>query len=91
MRELKILSACAVLAFGLTFPAVGVDWQFTGTTNRTFAASCTGSFTGEFNSNVPGARLSVVEGEFDSRIPNAAVSDGHNMRSDAAGVLIIFR
>lgn len=91
MRALKILSTCAVLAFGLTFPAGGVDWQFTGATNRTFTASCTGSFTGVFNSNVPGSRLSAVEGEFDSRIPNAVVSGGHNMRSDTAGVLIIFR
>lgn len=91
MRALKILSTCAVLAFGLTFPAGGVDWQFTGATNRTFTASCTGSFTGVFNSNVPGARLSDFEGEFDSRIPNAAISGGYNMRSDAAGALIIFR
>lgn len=91
MRELKILSTCAVLAFGLTFPAGGVDWQFTGATNRTFTASCAGSFAGVFNSNVPGARQSDFEGEFDSRIPNAAVSGGYNMRSDAAGALIIFR
>lgn len=91
MRELKILSTCAVLAFGLTFSAGGVDWQFTGATNRTFTASCAGSFTGVFNSNVPGARQSDFEGEFDSRIPNAAVSAGHNMRSDVVGVLIIFR
>ena len=91
MRELKILSTCAVLAVGLTFPAGGVDWQFTGATNRTFTASCAGSFAGAFNSNVPGARQSAFEGEFDSRIPNAAASGGYNMRSDAAGALIIFR
>ena len=91
MRQLTTRSACAILAVGLALSSGAVDWQFTGATNRTFAASCAGTFAGEFNSNVPGARLSDFEDEFDSRIPNAAVSGGHNMRSDAAGALIIFR
>ena len=91
MRQTFYIVIGAALAVGLPRTADAVDWQFTGATNRTFAASCTSSFTGEFNSIVPGSRLSAVEGEFDSRIPNAVVSGGHNMRSDTAGVLIIFR
>ena len=91
MRQPTTRSVCAALAVGLAFSAGAVDWQFTGATNRTFAASCAGTFAEEFNSNVPGSRQSAFEGDFDSRIPNAAVSGGHNLRSDTAGTFIIFR
>ena len=91
MRQLTTRSACAILAVGLALSSGAVDWQFTGATNRTFAASSAAAIVGAFNSNVPGTRQSDFEGDFDSRIPNAVVSGGHNLRSDAAGTLIIFR
>ena len=82
---------CAALAIGLVCTADAVDWQFTGATNRTFVAARSGTIAGTFNSVVPAARLADVDSEFDSRLPSIARGDGYNMRTDAAGVLILFR
>ena len=75
MRKPTMLSTCAIMAAGFVLSANAVDWQFTGATNRTFAASS----------------AAAIAGDFDSRVPNAVVRGGCNMRSDAVGVLIIFR
>ena len=91
MRQTFYIVIGVALAVGLARTADAVDWQFTGATNRTFVAVRSGTIATEFNSVVPAARRGDFVGEFDSRIPNAVVSGGHNMRSDTAGVLIIFR
>ena len=81
----------AALAVGLPRTADAVDWQFTGATNRTFVAARSSTIATEFNSIVPAACRGDFVGEFDSRIPSAVRSDGYNMRSDAAGSMIILR
>ena len=91
MRKTLCILIGLVLAIGLARTADAVDWQFTGATNRTFVATRSGTIAGTFNSAVPAVRLADVDGEFDSRLPFAIRSDGYNMRSDAAGSLIIFR
>ena len=91
MRQTLYIPIGLALAVGPARTADAVDWQFTGATNRTFAAAQSCTITGTFNSVVPAMRLADVDGEFDSRLPSAIRSDGYNMRSDAAGSLIIFR
>ena len=91
MRQTFCIVIGAALAVGLARTAEAVDWQFTGATNRTFVAVRSGTIATEFNSVVPAMRLADVDGEFDSRLPSAIRSDGYNMRSDAAGTMIIFR
>ena len=91
MRQTFCIVIGAALAVGLARTAEAVDWQFTGATNRTFVAVRSGTIAGTFNSAVPAVRLADVDGEFDSRLPSAIRSDGYNMRSDAAGTMIIFR
>ena len=91
MRQTFYNVICAALAVGLARTADAVDWQFTGATNRTFVAVRSGTIATEFNSIVPAACRGDFVGEFDSRIPSAVRSVGHNMRSDAAGTMIIFR
>lgn len=82
---------CAAMAIGLARTADAVDWQFTGATNRAAVATQSGMIAGEFNSVLSRACTIAVSGEFDSRYPSIVRSDGYNMRSDAAGALIIFR
>ena len=91
MRQTFYVLIGIALAVGLARSADAVDWQFTGATNRTFVAARSGTIAGTFNSVVPAVRLADVDGEFDSRLPSVVRSDGYNMRSDAAGALIIFR
>ena len=91
MRQTFCIVIGAALAVGLARTAEAVDWQFTDATNRTFVAVRSGTIATEFNSVVPAARWGDFVGEFDSRIPSAVRSVGHNMRSDAAGTMIIFR
>ena len=96
MRQTFYIVIGVALAFGLARTADAVDWQFTGATNRTAAVTRTcvarsGTIATEFNSVVPAARRGDFVGEFDSRVPSAVRSVGHNMRSDAAGIMIIFR
>jgi hypothetical protein len=91
MRQPFYILIGIALTVGIARTADAVDWQFTGATNRTFVAVRSGTIATEFNSVVPAMRLADVDGEFDSRLPSAIRSDGHNMRSDAAGTMIIFR
>ena len=91
MRQTLYIMVGIALAVGPTRTADAVDWQFTGATNRTFAAARSGTIAGTFNSVVPAVRLTDVDGEFDSRLPSVVQSAGCNMRSDAAGILVIFR
>ena len=91
MRRIQHIIAAIALAVGLAHIADAVDWQFTGATNRTFVAVQSGVIAGAFNSVVPAVRLAGVDGEFDSRLPSVVRGEGYNMRSDAAGSLIIFR
>lgn len=91
MRQTFYIVIGVALAVGLARTADAVDWQFTGATNRTFVATRSGTIATEFNSVVPAARRGNFVGEFDSRIPAAVRSVGHNMRSDAAGIMIFFR
>ena len=91
MRQLTIRSVCAALAVGLALSAGAVDWQFTGATNRTFAAASSGSIDSAFNSVIPAELPGDLDGEFDSRLPSVVRSAGYNMRSDKGGLMIIFR
>ena len=91
MRKTLYILIGIVLTVGIARTADAVDWQFTGATNRTFVAVRSGTITGTFNSVVPAVHLADVDGEFDSRIPSVMRSNGYNMRSDAAGSMIIFR
>ena len=75
MRKTCQILVCAICAIVLSIPAAAVDWQFTGATNRTAAASLS----------------CVIVGEFDSQIPSTVLLAGRNMRSDAVGTLILFR
>ena len=83
--------ALAAVTAGHALSLGAVDWQFTGATNRTFVAVGSGAIAGPFNSVVPAACPADVTGEFDSRLPSAVLSEGYNMRSDAAGTYILFR
>jgi len=75
MRKTCQILVGAMCAIALSIPAVAVDWQFTGATNRTAAVSLS----------------CVIAGEFDSQIPSTVLLAGRNMRSDAVGTLILFR
>ena len=75
MRETYQILTCAVLAGAMSMAAWAVDWQFTGATNRTAAVTLS----------------RAISGEFDSQIPSTVLLAGRNMRSDAIGIMIIFR
>ena len=91
MRQPFYILIGIALTVGIARTADAVDWQFTGATNRTFVAARSGTIATEFNSIVPVARRGDFVGEFDSRLPSAIRSAGYNMRSDAAGIMIILR
>ena len=75
MRKRGRAILCAAFAAGASIPAVAVDWQFTGATNRTAAVSLSCG----------------ISGEFDSQIPSTVLLTGRNMRSDAVGAIFLFR
>jgi len=75
MRKTCQILVGAMCAIALSIPAVAVDWQFTGATNRTAVV----------------ARTCVISSEFDSQISSTVLLSGCNMRSDAVGTLILFR
>jgi hypothetical protein len=91
MRKTLYILIGLALAVGLARTADAVDWQFTGATNRTFAAASSGTIDSAFNSVIPAELPGDLDGEFDSRLPSVVRSAGYNMRSDKGGLMIIFR